>query len=152
LATRPRPASTPSASSSAGTRSRRSRARPTGAASTSPTPTRRTTATSGRDFRATARRAAAATPPTSAWPRPRALPLRRDKESAYRDFVGKVAARYGDVAYAFELWNEPDLAACRHWAGTREQYKAQILSAATVVKQSGAVPGLVVAPTLEEPS
>jgi hypothetical protein len=28
---------------------------------------------------------------------PRALPLRRDKESAYRDFVGKVAARYGDV-------------------------------------------------------
>jgi hypothetical protein len=83
---------------------------------------------------------------------PRALPLRRDKETAYRDFVGKVAARYGDVAYAFELWNEPDLAACRHWAGTREQYKAQILTAARAVKESGAVPGLVVAPTLEEPS
>jgi hypothetical protein len=83
---------------------------------------------------------------------PRALPLRRDKESAYRDFVGKVAARYGEAAFAFELWNEPDLDPCRSWAGTREQYKAQILSAATVVKQSRAVPGLVVAPTLENPS
>ena len=82
----------------------------------------------------------------------RALPLRRDKESAYRTFVGAVAERYGSVAYAFELWNEPDLAECQSWAGTRQQYKEQILAAAAAVKASGALPGLVVAPTLENPS
>ena len=82
----------------------------------------------------------------------RALPLRRGKEAAYRAFVAAAAQRYGDVAYAFELWNEPDLAACRSWAGTREQYKEQILSAAGAVKAAGAMPGLVVAPTLEHPS
>jgi hypothetical protein len=37
------------------------------------------------------------------------------------------------------------------WAGTRQQYKEQILSAATAVKSAGIAPGLVVAPTLEEP-
>jgi hypothetical protein len=83
---------------------------------------------------------------------PRALPLRRDKEAAFQTFVAAAARRYGDVAYAFELWNEPDLAACRYWGGTREQYKAQILPAAGAVKASGAMPGLVVAPTLEHPS
>jgi hypothetical protein len=82
----------------------------------------------------------------------RALPLRPDKDGAFRDFVAAVARRYGAVAYAFELWNEPDLAACESWAGTRQQYRQQILSAATVVKASGAEPGIVVAPTLEEPS
>jgi hypothetical protein len=82
----------------------------------------------------------------------RALPLRRDKESAYQAFVAAAARRYGEVAWAFELWNEPDLAACRYWGGTREEYKRQILSAAAAVKASGASPGLVVAPTLEHPS
>lgn len=82
----------------------------------------------------------------------RAFPLRRGKEDAYRDFVSAVARRYGAVAYAFELWNEPDLDGCHAWAGTRQQYQRQILSAATAVKATGVLPGLVVAPTLEAPS
>jgi hypothetical protein len=82
----------------------------------------------------------------------RALPLRADKASAFRTFAAAAARRYGGVAYAFELWNEPDLALCRYWGGTRQQYKTQILGAARAVKDSGAMPGLVVAPTLESPS
>ena len=82
----------------------------------------------------------------------RALPLRGGAESAYRDFVAAAARRYGTVAYAFELWNEPDLALCRSWAGTRQQYRQQILAAAWAVKEAGVSPGLVVAPTLEGPS
>ena len=82
----------------------------------------------------------------------RARPLRRGKESAFRNFVAAVAHRYGSVAYAFELWNEPDLGQCQSWAGTRQEYRDQILSAAAAVKASGASPGLVVAPTLESPS
>jgi len=66
-----------------------------------------------------------------------ARPLRRGKESAFRDFVAAVARRYGTIAYAFELWNEPDLEACVAWAGTRQQYKEEILSAATAVKGAG---------------
>jgi len=81
-----------------------------------------------------------------------AMPLRHGKEDAYRTFVAAVAQRYGDAAYAFGLWNEPDLDACNAWAGTVQQFKDQILSAATGVKESGADPGLVVAPTLENPS
>ena len=81
-----------------------------------------------------------------------ALPPRRGKESAFRDFVAAVARRYGTIAYAFELWNEPDLEACVAWAGTRQQYREMILSAATAVKSAGIAPGLVVAPTLENPS
>jgi hypothetical protein len=83
---------------------------------------------------------------------PRALPLRHGKESAFRDFVAAAARRYGDVAYAFALWNEPDLPGCVSWAGTAQQWKQQILSAAQAVKQTGVEPGLVVAPTLEDPS
>jgi hypothetical protein len=82
----------------------------------------------------------------------RSLPLAAGIESAYREFVAAVASRYGDAAYAFELWNEPDLPACESWAGTQRQYRKQILSAAAAVKAAGAVPGLVVAPTLEDPS
>jgi hypothetical protein len=82
----------------------------------------------------------------------RALPLRAGKESAYARFVAAVARRYGGVAYAFELWSEPDLAGCAAWGGTRQQYKAQILAAADAVKATGVTPGLVVAPTLEDPS
>ena len=82
----------------------------------------------------------------------RALPLRRGKTGAFRDFAAEVAMRYGSRAYAFELWNEPDLAACVAWAGTRQQYKEQILGAAAAIKSTGVTPGLVVAPTLEEPS
>jgi hypothetical protein len=78
--------------------------------------------------------------------------LRAGKTSAFRHFATKVAERYGDVAYAFELWNEPDLAACRSWAGTIQQYKEQILVAASAIKQTGVTPGLVIAPTLEDPS
>jgi hypothetical protein len=81
-----------------------------------------------------------------------ALPLRHDKTAAFRDFAAKVALRYGSRAYAFELWNEPDLAACRTWAGTPQQYREQILAAAAAIKRTGVAPGLVVAPTLEEPS
>jgi len=84
-------------------------------------------------------------------PPPR-LPLRRDKAGAFRDFVAAAARRYGDRVYAFELWSEPDLPRCRGWGGTRRQYKEQILSAAAAVKSTGASPGLVVAPSLEEPS
>ena len=83
---------------------------------------------------------------------PRALPLRRGKETTFARFAAAVATRYGDVAYAFELWNEPDLAACVSWAGTRQQYKTQILPAAAAVKATGMRPALVVAPTLENPS
>lgn len=79
-------------------------------------------------------------------------PLRRGKDSAFRDFVAAAARRYGDVAYAFELWSEPDLPRCLGWAGTQRQYKEQILVAADAVKAAGVSPGLVVAPTLEEPS
>ena len=82
----------------------------------------------------------------------RALPLRSEKAGAFREFAARVAMRYGSRAYAFELWNEPDLAACVMWAGTRQQYKEQILSAAAVIKSTGVTPGLVVAPTLESPS
>ena len=81
-----------------------------------------------------------------------ALPPRRGKEAVFGNFVAAVARRYGTIAYAFELWNEPDLDACVAWAGTREQYKDMILSAANAVKTAGAAPGLVVAPTLENPS
>lgn len=81
-----------------------------------------------------------------------ALPLRADRAKAFAEFVGALAARYGGVAFAFELWNEPDLERCREWAGTPEQYKRQILSAAWAVKASGAAPGLVIAPTLVHPS
>lgn len=83
---------------------------------------------------------------------PRALPLRRGEESAYREFVAAAARRYGTTAYAFELWNEPDLGQCLMWAGTRQQYQEQILVAASAVKEAGIVPGLVVAPTLERAS
>jgi hypothetical protein len=82
----------------------------------------------------------------------RALPLRRGKESAFRDFVAAAARRYGSVAYGFELWNEPDLAACQSWAGTRRQYREQILAGAAAVKEAGVTPGLVIAPTLESPT
>lgn len=82
----------------------------------------------------------------------RAMPLRRGKEATFAAFAAAVVLRYGTVAYGFELWNEPDLAACVYWAGTPEQYKDQILSAATAVKAAGISPGLVVAPTLENPS
>jgi hypothetical protein len=82
----------------------------------------------------------------------RALPLRRDKETAYAAFVAQAARRYGDVVYAFELWSEPDLAGCAAWGGTRQEYKAQILAAADAVKATGVSPGLVIAPTLEDPS
>jgi hypothetical protein len=82
----------------------------------------------------------------------RARPLRRGKEAAFRDFAAAVASRYGSAAYAFELWNEPDLAGCVGWAGTPEQYKNQILKAARAIKATGVTPGLVVAPTLENPS
>jgi len=83
---------------------------------------------------------------------PYALPLRRGKEAAFRNFVAAAAARYGAMAYAFELWDEPDLAECGAWAGTREEYREEILPAARAVKESGAQPGIVVAPTLEHPS
>lgn len=82
----------------------------------------------------------------------RALPLERGKESAYREFVAAAARRYGSLAYAFELWNEPDLRDCLSWAGTRQQYREQILAAAWAVKEAAVTPGLVVAPTLETPS
>jgi hypothetical protein len=82
----------------------------------------------------------------------RAFPVRADRSGAYARFVAAVAARYGEVAFAFELWNEPDLDRCGAWAGTREQYRRQILGAAAAVKASGATPGLVVAPTLVYPS
>lgn len=82
----------------------------------------------------------------------RAMPLKASKEGAYRAFVAAAVQRYGAAAYAFGLWNEPDLAACEAWAGTVQQFKEQILSAATIVKESRVVPGLVVAPTLESPS
>src|SRR5262249_37962246 len=38
-----------------------------------------------------------------------ALPLRSGKEDAFATFAAAVARRYGSVAYAFELWSEPDL-------------------------------------------
>jgi hypothetical protein len=82
----------------------------------------------------------------------RALPLRAGKELAFREFAVAVARRYGTLAYALELWNEPDLEACVSWAGSRQQYRDQILAAAAAVKSTGVVPGLVVAPTLENPS
>jgi hypothetical protein len=82
----------------------------------------------------------------------RALPLRPGKESAFRHFAAAAARRYGDVVYAFELWNEPDLAGCLSWAGTAQQFKEQILTAAGAVKRAAVSPGLVVAPTLVNPS
>src|SRR5205814_5966594 len=71
---------------------------------------------------------------------------------AFRNFAAAAARRYGAVVYAFGLWNEPDLPGCVTWAGTARQFKDQILTAAEDVKASGASPGLVVAPTLEDPS
>ena len=83
---------------------------------------------------------------------PGALPLRPSKITAFRNFAGAAARRYGGVAYAFGLWNEPDLAGCESWAGTAQQFKEQILAAADAVKREAISPGLVVAPTLESPS
>jgi hypothetical protein len=82
----------------------------------------------------------------------RALPLARGEESAFRDFVAAAARHYGTAAYAFELWNEPDLGGCEIWAGTRQQYREQILAASWAVKEAGVTPGQVVAPTLERAS
>jgi hypothetical protein len=83
---------------------------------------------------------------------PRAFPLKPAKAGAFVRFAEAVARRYGSVAYAFELWNEPDLEECFSWAGTIDQFKAQILPAAAAVKRTGVLPGLVVAPSLENPS
>lgn len=75
---------------------------------------------------------------------PSAANAHRTCVDAWNEFVYVMADRYAPGAYAFELWNEPDK--CESWAGSAQQYKARVLPAAQQIKNTGAIPGIVVAP------
>jgi hypothetical protein len=77
-------------------------------------------------------------------------PLGQPCSKSWNDFVYAVADRYAAGAFAFELWNEPNL--CKYWSGSADDYKGEILPGAQMVKATGALPGCVYATAYYNPS